>query len=240
MNAHIIPCCVLGIAVLFVLGMGAGAAPTRDATEDGPKDTVRAIWLGVKADDVDAVKRCMVLGKDVDEKYLDLAAELLVVPHRFAKLCKTKFGKAHAGIPGYSTDEAIDAALVRLDRLGDDVVKIDGDTATLKVPERPAPQQPEDAGAEYDAYANARAPFEGGELSFKRIDGEWKLHMGNDEGWEGPEEGTWIPAMRLSMTMLKDVMAEIETGKLKTLGEVETTLRTRYADAIKELEKQMA
>ena len=147
---------------------------------------------------------------------------------RFQQVAERKFGaKALDAIfKDWKRDDLTDPALNLTEkRLDDAVVKITNEVAELKIKWQKG-----------DGLENPAFCF-GGTIEFRKVNGNWKIDAnkmaGIRRGADFLATGGWGKAFRDSMIVNNDAIKGIESGKLKTVKELQEFLKARIEAAQK-------
>jgi hypothetical protein len=150
---------------------------------------------------------------------LDVIAGWWVHGRRLNALVKKEFGQpgveAIEGLADYKLDDSVlDRATRRLD---DAVVTIRGDLAELKWKEHH-----EDSKQEFSPETD---------MVFRKLSGKWKIDANRTMRLKKAAQlfapGTFWPSLREAHTMMRQVIAEIESGKIKSVKDLRSSMDTK-------------
>lgn len=230
------------ILQLLLVGAGvcshASCAPApKPAKEKAAYDTPSATWRTFveanRRNDLKAAVECWVIDDDNKSGVLEIVVGLQISRRRLNQILEERFGKEASGdLPrGWRrndmTDEAMDNTL---ERLGDAVVKIDGDKAEMKFK-----REEDDSTRPFFCYH-----FEG--VFLRKVGAEWKID-GNrmlelQRAADFFAEGTWGPMFRNQMRIMNEAIEGVEKGRLKSSKEAATFIEEKIATMKKTYEAE--
>ena len=177
------------------------------AVDSAPLEVWRTYMNAVKKNDRVAARQCWCISGNDSGGALDVIAGMWVAYHRL-NAALVKLGKdGEEFVRDDCTDEAIDRTLARLK---DSQVKIASDTATLTI-----------RWAKNDGYPHP-AFWYGEPVLFRKVAAGWRIDALAMCGLSKPEE--FFPngggAFRDGMAMTDEIASGLESGKLKSAGDV--------------------
>jgi len=182
-----------------------------------PKKTYETYLRAIKANDLDAAKKCWSIVDNDPAGVLDVVAGLWVAAHRLGEVARHKLGpRGWAVLQEWNdivcrsdcTDEAIGRTLRRLK---DAKVETAGNKATLTI------EWAKDEPHEKPVFGYAGDhPV----AHFRRVKGQWKLDAGPETGLEQSADfldppDTWGP-FRGQIEATRLIIADLEKGKLRS------------------------
>jgi hypothetical protein len=185
-----------------------------------PPATVRSYLAAIKANDIEAAKRCWTIDDSNASGALDVVAGMWVASRKLVAVTQAKFGEPglkHLGRWNRQTcsDKAIDLTLERL---------ASAETKELKNAARVT--IPWQAGDPSTAFCYMKAP-----LILLKLEGQWKLDANVFTGVEkagemfGPKS-IWS-ACRDEMNVMNELISAIEKGKIIDVAGFEQELNAR-------------
>jgi len=200
------------------------------ADYSNPIKTYQTFLEAIKRDDVAAAKACCTIADDNRSGSLDVLVGMWVTFHHFNKIAMLYFredaskylkdGADHEENP-YLRGDCTDKALERtISRLADSKVKIKDDEAEITI-----------KWEKDDGYPNQAFFYSNDKITYRRIDGIWKIDIYSNDGTDKLSEifepGSWGCIFRDSMNMLNAVIMDIELGRLKTWQQVTEELEIK-------------
>jgi hypothetical protein len=212
--------CLFAMMALFVGAAQAQTSASGKALEFAdPKTTYRTFLAAVRKNDLQAAIRCWVIDDDNKSSALDVIVGWWVSGRRLNELVKKEFGQpgveAIEGLADYNLDDSVlDRAEKRLD---DAVVTIRVDLAELK-------------WKQYEQDPNQGMSPEI-DTVFRKISGNWKIDANRTTGLKKGEQlfapGTFGPSFREALTLMRQLIAEIEARKIKSAKELKSSRDTK-------------
>jgi hypothetical protein len=213
-----------------------GAAdPSAKPPDDGraaayadPKAAYGTYINAVRANDLEAAKRCWVMDGDGESRALDTIVGLWVSTRKASRLAGQKFGPegCDAVLKRFRREDVSDAALdLTRKRLEDAEVTITGDAAELKM-----------KWGEDDGYPNPAFEFRKEPTPFRKVGGNWKIdgnRMTKLQRGADFFEATWGRMMRDQVVIMNEAVEAMEQGKLKNAKELTAFIDGKVADVVK-------
>jgi hypothetical protein len=233
------------LCLLVVLVTTAAASPSADPPAKlpadkpadeyaDPKATYRTYIEAVRKNDVKAAKQCWVIDDDNKSGALDTIVGLWISMRQINQVAEKSFGAKGLDtiLKGWRRDDVTDPALdLTKKRLDDAEVKINGDTAELKI------KWKEDDGVPNPA-------FEFGEsTSFRKVGGNWKIDANKmtscpKGGADFFEKGAWGRMFRDQVAIMNEAIDGMEKNKLKTMRELGVFIEGKLAAMKKKYEEE--
>jgi hypothetical protein len=209
---------------LVVASLAALPAFADEPDLSSPPATVRSYLTAVKANDIEAAKRCWVIDDNNASGALDVIVGMWVASRKLVAVTQANLGAGgvkHLGRwnrPNCS-DRAIDLTLERLATAESKELKT---IAKLTFAWQPG------EGETTPAFMYVKVP-----LCFRRIDEQWKLDANVFTGCKDATEmfapmSIWS-VCRDEMAVMNDLTAAIEKGQFKDATEFERELQARVA-----------
>jgi hypothetical protein len=195
-----------------------------------PIKTFQTYLHAIKAHDLGTAKRCWFISDNNESGVLDIIAGRWIAFHRFNEIARSKFTAEERALlkdegltNDHLTDDVIDRAL---ERLKNAEVKITGNTA------KPRTSWPGEDGFASEPPALL---YYGGRpgAKFRRVNGAWKLDAHREIGFQRPadffEPHSWGYFYPGYVAVLNQLLADIESGKLRTAEQVVKQAQASWA-----------
>jgi len=201
-----------------------------------PRATYRTYLNAVRQNDVRAAMNCWVIDDDNKSGALETIVGMWVAPRRFFQLAERTYKPEDLPVDfkKRQRDDLTDAAIdLTRRRIVDAEVKIEGDTAELRI-----------KWEKNDGYPNTAFEFSGEPISFRRVEGKWKIDAnkkaGIKRGADFFEQGTWGRAFRDQVDLMNKACDLMEMGDLKTVPEMESFFKSGFAELRRKHEEREA
>lgn len=221
------------IAVGLVCGASAAEPPPAKLDLSDPRAAYRTYVNAVRNKDLATAKKCWVFDGDTNSAAVDTMVGLWIAPRRFFEVAQKTFRAEDlpADFEKRQRDDITDKAIdVTLKRLEDAELKITGDTAELRFK-----WQKDD----YPAFE-----YSDSATTFRKAGGEWKIdankQTGLKHGADFFKNGSWGPAFRDQVEIMREATRRMEKGELKTVAEMEAFFKNGFGVARQKHEERAA
>ncbi len=174
------------------------------ADSSTPKGTLKLLSQATESGDTAQVRDLMVADTPQEQKLAEVLMERTAIYAKFRQAAAKAFGDAAADqLTGHSPAEAAAAE----QRIVQADVKMEGDKASLEM--------------------------EGQPVNLVRVDGKWKLSMGNlTSGMEAGDVDQRMQQIKMLSEVVVQTTDELNQGKYKTADEVNDAIRSKLASAM--------
>lgn len=192
-----------------------------------PGETVKSYLTAVRANDVEAAKRCWAIDEDNASGVLDVVVGMWVASRKLVAVAEAKLGPAGVEALGrwnrvHATNAAIDTTL---QRLGNAKMHERGEMAKLSIEWQPGD------GDTTPAFLCVKAP-----LFFRKVGTDWKLdanvYTGSRKAAELFGPGQIWPVWRDEMAVMTDLTTQLQKDEFKDVAAFEAEMK-RCVDLIK-------
>jgi hypothetical protein len=235
--------------LLLFLGTGPPGVAEKDSDPDAavakpsadyrtPQKTLQTYLRAVKANDAAAAKQCWVISDKNKSDVLDILVGDVITAHRLNEVVRSKFpaqGRELLGKDQVTRDSCTDEAIDRtLERLKDAEVEVRGDTAKLWVR-----WQDNDGREEQPVFRySGSIPI----ARFRLVNGAWKIDANKEIGFQRPadffEPAGWFYFYPGWVAIEKQILADVENGKVQTAEQTAKAHETRRQAFLAEVEAE--
>jgi len=193
--------------LLSVSARGQATQPATAAVEPStPKDALKALASALDAGDGARIRSLMNVTSPMEKKMVDASSEMAVAFAEFKYAMNHKFGEAPTLAAMGDSSGELRASFARIDAAEQ---KLDGDVALVSL---------------------SSAPRES--MSLLRVSGVWKISVAQqvkDEGLTPQQVDEKMASVSVQTRMLKDLAAEVSSGKYANAADAEAALRGKMS-----------